>query len=96
MNDKFKKRLTEFLESEATDYSMCYSFEWNDDYNCADVLIENELDETKFKRVNFKYNEIEDDLEIELCEDSYYTVREFDETVKFFWMLVAPAIFSEF
>ena len=30
---------------------------------------------------------------IELSEDSFYTTREFDETVKYFWMLVSPSLF---
>jgi hypothetical protein len=95
MNDKFAERLDSFLDSEARDYSMSFSWQWNDDCNCCEVLIKSELDATRFKEINFKYDEENDDLKIELCEDSYYTTREFDETVKYFWMLVAPAIFPE-
>jgi hypothetical protein len=49
----------------------------------------------KVKYLNFKYTEEVDDLEIELSEDSFYGTREFDETVKYFWILVSPSIFPE-
>jgi hypothetical protein len=34
-----------------------------------------------------------DELEIELSEGSFYETREYDYSVKYFWMLVAPSLF---
>jgi hypothetical protein len=31
MNDKFIKRLEEYLDSECSDYDMSYKYEWNED-----------------------------------------------------------------
>jgi len=93
MNDKFAKRLEEYLSSECSDYSLEYEWSWNDDTNCCEVVIKRN-DHTKHsKELCFQYNEKNDDLTIELSEDSFYITREFDKSVKYFWMLIAPAIF---
>ena len=92
MNQKFASRLDTFLKSECSDYDLTYSWEWVEDYGCVEAIIGR--DGTKqSKTVRFKYDYKNDDLRIELCEDSYYVTREFDQTVKHFWMLIAPTIF---
>lgn len=93
MNDKFALRLTEYLNSECSDFDLSYTWEWNDGMQYCEVDVKRECHENRNKTVCFKYNEKNDDLLIELSEDSFYVTREFDQTVKYFWMLVAPALF---
>lgn len=93
MNDKFVNRLEEYLASECSEYSIQWSWEWNEDTECCEVCISDELREDLNTVLNFRYDKVEDDLSIELSEDSFYTTREFDWTVKYFWMQVAPALF---
>jgi hypothetical protein len=92
MDSKFAKRLEEYLSSECSDYGLSYSWEWNEDGECCDVIITR--DENEHKSIRFKYNVKNDDLKIELSEGSYYTTREFDRTVKYFWMLICPVLFK--
>ena len=93
MNQKFANRLNDYLESECSDYDMKFSWEWNEDIDCCEVEVKRD-DYTQYSKcLFFKYDENKDDLKIELSEDSFYTTREFDETVKYFWMLVSPALF---
>lgn len=93
MNNKFTKRLEEYLTSECSDYDLVYRWEWNEDTECCEVEIKRD-DHTQLARwLNFQYDKEGDNLKIELTEDSFYITREFDETVKYFWMLIAPALF---
>jgi len=92
MNDKFTKRLNEYLDSECDDYDLEYSWEWVDDTGCCEVEVKNR---DNFKMLNFRYDKNNDDLLIELSEDSFYITREFDQTVKYFWMLIAPTLFPD-
>jgi len=95
MNAKFANRLQEYLESECSDYDLKFSWEWNEDCGCCDVTILKD-DHTQYtKELRFKYDKEKDDLRIELCEDSFYTTREFDHTVKYFWMLISPTMFPD-
>jgi len=94
MNNKFQERLTEYLDSECSDYSMSYKWEWNEDTECCEVEVKSDYS-GNFKCLNFRYNEKKDDLSIELSEDSFYETREFDWTVKYFWMLISPSLFPE-
>lgn len=99
MDNKFAKRLEEYLESECADYGFSYKWRWEPDTECVEVEISNELSITnestkKSKLLNFRYNEKDDDLLIELSEDSFYVTREFNETVKYFWMLVSPIFYN--
>lgn len=94
MNKKFSERLTEYLDSECSDYSMSYTWEWNDDANYCEVLVKSDYSNRE-KCLKFKYNEEKDVLLIELGEDSFYETQEFDFTVKYFWMVVSPALFPE-
>ncbi len=91
MKKKFIKRLEAYLDSECSDYDMTYSLEWNEDgYCCVKVKRGNYT-----KMLNFMYDEEKDNLLIELGEGSYYITQEFDVSVKYFWMLVSPALFPE-
>ena len=94
MNDKFTKRLEEYLDSECSDWDLDYNWEWIEDCDWCEVTVTRK-DAGYSKVLNFKYIEEVDDLKIELSEESFYMTREFDDTVKYFWMLVAPAIFPD-
>lgn len=90
MNENFNKRLNEFLDSECDDFDLSYKFEYDEDLNLCNVEVFR-LD--KSIDINFKYDNKDDDLSIELTEDNYNIIREFDWTVKFFWMLVSSELF---
>lgn len=92
MDKAFILRLTEYLNSECDDYGMNYDYEWSEDEGCCNVTITTDRND-RSTCLKFRYNEEKDDLEIELSENSYYTTREFDESVKYFWMLVSPSLF---
>jgi hypothetical protein len=94
MDKKFQERLTEYLDSECSDYSLAYDWKWNEDTECCEVEIRNDYSGNT-KILNFRYNAQKDDLTIELSEDSFYTTREFDQTVKYFWMLICPTLFPD-
>jgi len=72
-----------------------YKWEWCEDIGCCEVEIIRDNRKEYTKHLSFKYNENKDDLSIELSEDSFETTREFDSTVKYFWMLIAPAVFPD-
>ena len=91
MNKKFKTRLTEYLDSECSDYGLSYRYEWEEDSEIVEAYVKNDDYVTS---VMFKYNETEDDLLIEISIDCFYETRESDETVKYFWMLIAPKLFK--
>ena len=95
MNNKFTKRLEEYLTSECDDYDLTYKWEWNEDTGCCEVEVKRDDYSQNTKNLNFKYNEKDDDLTIELSENSFYVTREFDQTVKYFWMLISPSIFPD-
>ena len=93
MNENFEKRLKEYLDSECDDYDMAYFIDKDDtsEFWCQVQVFRNDNWTTKW--VNFKYDETKDVLLIELSEDSFYETKEYDYSVKYFWMLVAPALF---
>ncbi|PIE50742.1 MAG: hypothetical protein CSA38_01890 [Flavobacteriales bacterium] len=93
MNKKFSERLEEYLSNECSDYDLTYKWEWNEHTECCEVEIKRDDYSQNIKHLNFRYDEVKDDLKIELSEDYFYTTREFDYTVKYFWMLVSPALF---
>ena len=95
MNKKFADRIEEYLSSECSDYDLAYKWEWCEDTGCCEVEIKRN-DHTQYtKHLDFRYDENKNDLKIELSEDSFQTTREFDETVKYFWMLISPALFPD-
>lgn len=93
MNKEFSERLKEYLDSECDDYGLEYKWEWDEDYNLCRVTVSTgniyPLLETE---VSFRYEN--ESLMIELSEDSWYKTAEYDYTVKYFWMLIAAALFS--
>jgi len=90
MESKFSKRIEEYLSSECDDYGLSYTWQWDDDT----LTVEAEITRGKLSEVvSFMYNEKEDDLLIELSEDCFYVTREYDQTVKYFWMLICPSLF---
>ena len=91
MNKKFTDRLESFLSSECDDFGLSYFWEWDEDSECVNATITR--DDRVETDVRFKYKEDKDDLLIELTEYSYYTTREFDHTVKYFWMKISPVLF---
>lgn len=94
MNKKFIEKLTEYLDSECSDYGMSYDYEWCSDSEQMEVTVKNDHSD-KIKGLQFRFNEEKNELLIHLTEDCWYKTEYFDETVKYFWMLVAPALFPE-
>lgn len=92
MNKKFVEKLTEYLDSECSDYGMSYNYEWCPDCEFFEVEVNNDRADLK-ACLRFKYNEEKDELLIELSEDAWYKTDYFDYTVKYFWMLVSPELF---
>jgi len=95
MNNKFTKRLEEYLTTECSDYDLTYKWEWNEDTACCEVEVKRDDYSQNIKDLNFRYDQEKDDLTIELSEDSFYVTREFDSSVKYFWMLISPSIFPD-
>lgn len=95
MNSDFTKRIEEYLTSECSDHNLTYKWEWNEDTGCCEVEVKRDDNSQHTKCLNFRYSKQDDDLRIELSEDSFYTTREFDQTVKYFWMLIAPTLFPD-
>lgn len=92
MDNKFAKRIEEYLDSECSDYDLNYSWNWCGDCQRLEVEIRRDgRDEIAY--LNFKYDEKKNQLLIELSEDSYYVTEEFEPSVKYFWMLVSPKLF---
>jgi hypothetical protein len=88
------QKLIEFLDTECSELdSLAYeiqSIEFSEDkpefYAIVKVKYrKNDID----VRFRIKNNE----LQIEMAEGIWYNVREFDHTVKYFWMIVSPALF---
>lgn len=86
----------ELIEGELSDYSYFKAgeLEWNDAYGeyedddeqehySIDITIGHE---DKRRYLNFNYNKQEDTIEIELGEDSWQEVTDYDYKVKYFWM----------
>lgn len=92
MNKKAVDRLTEFLDTECDDYGLSYDYKWEDGYECFEVDIDRDIGEY-VSHVRMKYNEDNDVLSIEMGEDCWYETKEYDSSVKYFWMVVSPAVF---
>lgn len=95
MNNKFNKRIEEYLSSECSDYDLVYKWEWCEDTGKCVVEIKRDDYSQNTKELYFRYDNNKDDLSIELSEDSFYVTREFDSSVKYFWMLISPSIFPD-
>jgi hypothetical protein len=90
MNNKFCNQLNEFLYHECEDYGLSYSWEWNEDMQCCDVEIERG---DHIVCVAFRHNSSLNNLEIKTSEDTWETTNEYDSSVRYFWIMVAPALF---
>jgi hypothetical protein len=86
----FEEALKEFLDSEVSDYDLSYSYsiDFEDIASVTVKRYDNEID------VNFRCHN-ERGLQMELSEDSWYKIREYDWTVKYFWMLISPKLFPD-
>ncbi len=91
MNKKFIERLTEFLESECSDYGIGYDWcisDYHDDAITVHIVREN----TDFSiDVDFKFDSR--NILVEFSEDNWEIVKEYDHTVKYFWMIISPTLF---
>jgi len=93
-NLKGYEAVKSLVESEISDYSYFKQGEvkWNDNYGDYDETDEQEhyqIDITtrdKHKTLSFNYNIKEETIEIELGEDSWNEVCDYDWRVKYFWM----------
>lgn len=92
MENNFANRLKEYLDFECSDYDLTYKWEWNEDIGCCEVEVKRDQN-TKY--LNFRYDKNKDDLSIELSANNFYVTREFDHTVKYFWMLISPTLFPD-
>jgi hypothetical protein len=90
MNNKFCDRLSEFLDHECEDYGLSYSWEWNEDMQYCETIIKGYGHATC---IAFQYNEDEDALEVKRTEDDWCITREYDSSVKYFWIAVARTLF---
>ena len=91
MNKNFAKRIEEYLRSECNDYDLEYYWTWDEDtQNCEVTVMRNK----ECCSINFRYNEKDNYLKIELSEDSFYRTEEFEPSVKYFWMLISPHLFK--
>lgn len=94
MNDRFTERLKLYLDSECEDHDMSYSWEWCEDSERCNVEVKTGHPE-RVAIVSFVYDKDKDELQIETMEDCFTTTHYFNRTVKYFWILVAPALFPE-
>lgn len=87
--------LKQFLDSEVNDYDLSYEFEsveFEKDNPVSYATVKIKRFESEIS-VNFR--SIEGKLQIELAEDSWYDICEYNRTVKYFWMLISPTLFSD-
>ncbi len=89
-------KIKELIEGELEDYGhfKIGELNWNDEYGSFSeedkeehyiIDIEHGF-EGKSKTLRFNYNRTKDEIEIELGEDSWYKVCDYDYTIKHFWM----------
>lgn len=93
MNNKFAELLKEYLDSECDDYGLSYTWNWNEDTECCEVTVKQEHTGHSAE-VDFRFDESKESLTIELSEDCYHETHHYDQTVKYFWMLISPSIFK--
>jgi len=93
MNKKFTDKLEYFLSHECDDYDLKYDYVWDNDMDCCVVKISLD-DDSRQCILYFKYDDVEDELDLEVAEDFYTSVSCLDSSVKEFWILVAPKVFA--
>ena len=88
------EKIKELIEGELEDYSYFKigELKWNDEFGNFDennedehYIIEIEKGE-KTKTLRFNYNRKSDKIEIEISEDNYEEICDFQHTIKYFWM----------
>lgn len=84
------KRLEEYLDSECDNYDLEYNYTFDHDRERFVVEIKRN---GKSCYIVLKYEPLIDELSIELIDNCFYVTKEYDYTVKYFWMLIAPALF---
>lgn len=77
-------KLKELVEKELSEYS--YFEGW-------DIKFEEEYKDYEYYNLETKMNDVhfrvsDDKIEVELSEDSYYEIKYFDWTIKYFWMAI--------
>ena len=92
MNDKAIAALKDYLDHECDDYGMQYTWEWDDGGEYFDVTVSLEYTDRKAS-VYFRYKA--NKLSIELGEDCWYQTEWWENTVKYFWMIVSPKLWSD-
>lgn len=100
INYRFAQKLEAFLSSECDDYGIISETTFDDiSLNTAHVALKrngNSVD-LKFRYIPNRHtplhDEVHDDIALCMYEDCYEIVREYDWTVRYFWMKVAPYLF---
>ena len=88
MNKQFLTELMEFLENELGDYDLAWDFAIDEDVVTVTVTGTHHTGEVLFRREGGL-------LEVEIYEDTWMVVVHYDWRVKYFWMVLAPQIWSE-
>lgn len=87
--------LKQFLDSEVNDYGLSYEFEsveFEKDNPVSYATVKIKRFESEIS-VNFRSKE--GNLQIEFTEDLWYDICEYNHTVKYFWMIICPVLFSD-
>lgn len=100
MRTKFRSALTDFLDSECNNYGMSYEIlEDTDDEYIPSVEVEINIDHDErsiIERFAWRTDYRSDDcLCLEVGEDNWKYVCEFDWQVKYFWMQVSPKLWGK-
>lgn len=86
LDTKYKDRLIEFLDSELDDYGMTYEIsedEISEEYEYYSVKVKIRTDNPMWElRIRLSKKTIE----VDLYEDNWEEVEDFDWTIKYFWM----------
>lgn len=100
INYRFAQKLEAFLDSECDDYDILSETVFDEiSLNKAQVTLSRNgySVSLKFRYIPNRYvplyDEVHDDIALCMYEDCYEIVREYDLTVRYFWMKVAPRLF---
>jgi len=97
MEKEFRLRLGEFLNTECSEYGLKWEYRFDEDYELLKVTIYREDFYPKFEKIMyFDYDEQKKHLRLAMDKDLevFETVKEYDWSVKYFWMLLAPSCFK--
>lgn len=100
INHRFVLKLQAFLDSECDDYDILSETTFDEvSLNVAHVTLSRNgySVDLKFRYITNRYtplyDEAHDDIALCMYEDCYEIVREYDWTVRYFWMKVTPHLF---